>query len=96
MDLNETSSLSDEAQIHKVLSMFKDKGYNVLFKDLTTPDVSELGFYSIKVFIPQLIQMSGVYPLYFHGGKRLYEVPKIMGYHSHDYDNLNIYPHPFP
>lgn len=95
-DFNERSSLSDQDQLKSIFQTFKDKGYNVLFKDITTPDVRQLGFYSIRMFAPQLIPLSGAYPYYFNGGKRLYEVPKTMGYKSYDYDNLNPYPHPFP
>lgn len=83
-------------EILRLLKMFKSKGYNVLFKDLTTPDVNQLGFYSIRVFVPQLIQMAGAYPFYYFGGKRLYEVPKKLGYDTGGYDSLNKYPHPFP
>lgn len=96
INLHEPKVLSDEETIRHIVGILKDKNYNVLFKDLTTPDIRQIGFYSIKVFIPQLIALSGAYPLYYSGGKRLYEVPGKMGFESRDYDNLNPYPHPFP
>lgn len=96
IDLYEKTVKSDKEIIKHIVKILKNKGYNVLFKDLTTPDVRQLGFYSIKVFIPQLIQLAGSYPFYFLGGKRLYTVPKKMGYKSNDYNHLNKYPHPFP
>ena len=67
-----------------------------MFKDITTHDVRQLGFFSVKVFIPQLVQLAGAYPFYFLGGERLYSVPKEMGYKSNDFHHLNKYPHPFP
>lgn len=96
INFNETQVLDDQNQIIEILKMFKEKNYNVLFKDITTPDIRQIGYYSIKIFIPQLLQMSGTYSLYFLGGDRLYSVPEIMGYKSHNFENLNHYPHPFP
>jgi ribosomal protein S12 methylthiotransferase accessory factor len=96
INLYEEVGKSDEEIIRDIVEKLKAKDYNVLFKDLTTPDIRQLGFYSIKVFIPQLIQLAGSYPFYFLGGKRLYTVPEKMGYKSNDYNNLNKYPHPFP
>ncbi len=96
IDFNEKFERTDQEEIKHIVQLLKDQNYNVLFKDITTHDVRQLGFFSIKVFVPQLIQLSGAYPLYFLGGERLYSVPEKMGYKSNDYHNLNKYPHPFP
>ncbi|HFK5510559.1 TPA: YcaO-like family protein [Elizabethkingia anophelis] len=96
IDFNESFKRNEKEEIRHIIKILKDKNYNVLFKDITTPDIRQLGFYSIKVFIPQLLQLAGAYPFYFLGGNRLFEVTKQMGYYSRDYDNLNKYPHPFP
>lgn len=96
INLFEQNKHNDQDEIKHIVQLMKDKGYSVLFKDITTPDIRQLGFFSIKIFIPQLIPLSGVYPLYFLGGERLYTVPKKMGYKTYDYPHLNKYPHPFP
>ncbi|MDH6310948.1 ribosomal protein S12 methylthiotransferase accessory factor [Dysgonomonas sp. PFB1-18] len=83
-------------EIRRIVQIFKDKNYNVLFKDLTTVDMAELGIYVVRVLVPQLLQLGGIYPYYYLGGKRLYEVPESLGYTAHDFDLLNPYPHPFP
>lgn len=83
-------------QIRHVVGGLKEKKYNVLVKDLTTPDANQAGFYSLRVIVPQLLQMGGSYPFYFLGGRRLYEVPASLGYETHSFDELNKYPHPFP
>jgi len=96
IDLHEKQTRSDVDEVRHIVQTLKKAGCDVLFKDISTPDVRQLGFYSIKVLVPQLIPLAGGYPLYYHGGKRLYEVPAKMGYTAHDYDHLNKYPHPFP
>lgn len=96
VDLGETRQLSDKEEIRRMLQIFKNKGYNVLFKDLTTVDVAQAGFRAVKLLVPQLVQMSGGYPFYFLGGKRLYETPVNMGYPKRGFAELNKYPHPFP
>ena len=73
-----------------------ERGFEVIYADLTTPDVEELGFRTVKVIIP------GMQPLDFGaftkhlGAKRLYETPKQMGYkieHKHP-NELNPFPPP--
>lgn len=96
IEFNESNKRNDIEEIRHLIKIMKNKNYNVLFKDITTPDIRQLGFFSIKIFIPQLIQLAGSYPFYFLGGKRLYEVPKKLGFTSKEYDELNKYPHPFP
>lgn len=94
--LNEKIIRTDQEEIKHIVRILRNKNYNVLFKDITTHDIRQLGFFSIKIFIPQLLQLAGSYPFYFLGGERLYSVPKEMGYQSNDYHHLNKYPHPFP
>lgn len=96
VDLNETPPATDTTTIRRILQDLKDKGYNVLLKDITTPDIRQLGYYSIKVIVPQLIQLGGLYPHYLLGGERLYTVPAAAGYPHKGYHELNHTPHPFP
>lgn len=72
------------------------RGCEVLVKDLTTVDARQLGLYVVKVFSPQLVQLSGDYRFYFKGGRRLYNVPGMLGYPSRGYEELTPFPHPFP
>lgn len=92
----EQKPIRPEEKIRRIVSKLKAKKYNVLIKDLTTPDANQIGFYCLRVIVPQLLQMGGAYPLYFLGGSRLYDVPEQMGYVSHSFEDLNKYPHPFP
>ena len=96
IDFREKNSRSEIEEVKHILQIFKDASYNVIFKDLTTPDVKQAGFYSVRLAVPQTIEMSGTYAQYFSGGKRLYDTPKLMGYPSKSYTDLNQYPYPFP
>lgn len=96
VNMDEDDNVPIKEKISNIISLFKDKGYNVLLKDLTTHDARQIGFFCLRVVIPQLLQMTGAYKYYPLGGKRLYEIPHIMGYSSAEYENLNTYPHPFP
>ncbi|HKJ30257.1 MAG TPA: YcaO-like family protein [Balneolales bacterium] len=96
IDFNQAEPNNPKAQIKHILKIFKNHHYNVLVKDITTPDVNQAGFYCLRALAPQLLQMGGAYPFYFLGGRRLYEVPSKLGYESHPYEELNKFPHPFP
>ena len=96
INFKETSNTTTLTVINKITSILKNKSYNVLVKDLTTPDVNDAGLYCIRVIVPQLLQLGGAYPFYFLGGERMYSVPKQFGYQVNSFENLNIYPHPFP
>ena len=81
IDFYENSRLdSPQKEILEILTTFKENDCDVLVKYLTTPDVRDAGFHSVKVITPQLIELSGSYTEYFSGGRRLYEVPEKMGY----------------
>ncbi|WP_424001497.1 YcaO-like family protein [Maribacter sp. IgM3_T14_3] len=96
INFSEERNNSDIQEIQSILKIMKAKDYNVLLRDVTTVDVNQAGFYSIKIYIPQLIQMAGGYNYYFNGGKRLYEVPPSLGYPKKNFDELTSYPFPFP
>ena len=96
IDFQERDEMPIKERIKNIINLLKEKGYNVLLRDVTTPDVNQVGFFSLRVIVPQLLQMGGAYPFYFLGGKRLYEVPTEMGHYSRNYDELNKFPHPFP
>lgn len=83
-------------KIRDIVSIMAAKKYNVLVKDLTTPDLNQVGLYSVRVVIPQLTLMSGGYPFYHLGSPRIYSVPKLLGCTPYDFDHINRYPHPFP
>jgi ribosomal protein S12 methylthiotransferase accessory factor len=89
---------SDPArQLSQVREALKNVGLRMLFADLTTPEIRELGLNVVRAVVP------GLHPLYIGhvkralGGRRLYEVPERLGYGTPQLeldDPTN--PHPFP
>jgi len=100
-DFNEIENNSSEnvlGDIKTCVEIFKKKDIDILIVDITKSDVAEAGFSVVKVIIPgmQPLNIDHNYP--YLGIKRLYEVPKILGYTQHTTreDDLNKFPHPFP
>jgi ribosomal protein S12 methylthiotransferase accessory factor len=92
------SSTNDIKRDLKILlNLIFKKGYNLIIFDLTTDDIRDLGFNVIRVFIPELVQL-GVPAYPFLGNRRLYLVPKKLGYSNRvlSEKELNKMPHPVP
>lgn len=96
IDLYEKNDTPAGEVILQLVKNLAGHGYNVLIKDTTTPDIRQAGFFSVKVLIPQLVQMSGTFKYYFNGSPRLIKVPPKMGFPERTYETLNPLPHPFP
>ncbi len=93
--LKSTFKSRAEKKLSKLIKILKRKEMEVIYVDLTTPDIEILGFKVVKVIIPQM------HPLYFDerfkylGGERLYKIPEYLGYQPKSENELNKVPHPF-
>lgn len=96
IDFQERRPLNDRDEVKRIIALFQDSGCDLLLKNLTTPDVLQAGYHSVKIISPQLVQLGGDYNYYFLGGERLYSVPSKFGYEAKSFEKLNSYPHPFP
>jgi len=94
----ENCTIGDSSQdLIILLKKIKAIGHQALIKDLTTPDISELGLCVIRALIP------GFHPLYMGhkyralGGFRVSQVPSKLGYpRITNTTGDNPAPHPFP
>jgi ribosomal protein S12 methylthiotransferase accessory factor len=95
--INNLSSRDSERNLRTILQMFQDKQMEVAYIDITTPDIEELGMKVVRVIIPELQPLHGDERFKYLGGRRLYEVPKALGYRTTDtaVNELNQIPHPF-
>ncbi|MEA1994163.1 MAG: YcaO-like family protein [Euryarchaeota archaeon] len=92
------SSIDKEASLAFAINKIKDAGLDALMIELTTPDISALGFHVIRVVIPGAIGINVGKEKRFLGGKRIYTVPQKLGYIERvvQENELNPLPHPFP
>jgi len=96
IEFHNDRKINSKEEIKRIAAIFDVKGYKLLVVNLTSSDIREAGFHCVKVISPPLIQLGGVYEYYFLGGKRIYEVPAILGKKVKIFEDLNKYPHPFP
>ncbi len=75
-------------------NLLSEKGYDPVIIDLTTPEISDLGFKVVKVMIPEFVPLEGGHLLRHLGAERLYKVPKNLGYEVFNEDEVNPLPHP--
>jgi ribosomal protein S12 methylthiotransferase accessory factor len=93
-DSEVTRSTSEDMQ--QLVDDFTSKGQDLLYYNLTPPDMRELGLYTVRVIIP------GFQPIDFGwqerrlGGERLYELPQRLGFATNraQRELLNDAPHP--
>ena len=70
-------------------------GYDAVVVDVTTEDIAEKGFCAAKTVVP------GLHPLWAGedvplGGRRIYDVPPLLGAPRKRREQMNLFPHPFP
>jgi len=97
-DLPNLFNESMVANVNTLVDLFREKGLDVIIKDLTTPDIDGVGFKVVRAVIPGLQPLDVNHAYRYLGGKRLYEVPCQMGLSAHPMaeEDLNPYPHVFP
>jgi ribosomal protein S12 methylthiotransferase accessory factor len=85
-----------DADLNRCLNALSERGYRVVYTDLTTPDVNDYGLHVVRVLA------TGLQPIHFGygkerlGGRRLFEVPELMGLAAgpRSESELNRCPHP--
>jgi ribosomal protein S12 methylthiotransferase accessory factor len=80
------------------LDLLAEHGLDVIVKDLTSPDIEDVGLKVARVLIPGLQQLHGDHRYPYLGCSRLYRAPKALGMSAEltTEADLNPYPHPLP
>lgn len=96
-DLEDFETHSPKRNLEHLISTIHKTGYRVLVRNVTTPDVNQLGLHVIKAIIP------GYHPLFmgYHkrplGGERLWTIPQKLGFKGITKEGGDYpFPHPFP
>jgi ribosomal protein S12 methylthiotransferase accessory factor len=95
--LKDRSAYDVVRDLKDILRIFEEKRIEVVFVDVTTPDIRDLGFSVVKAVMPELHPIHQLERFKYFGGKRLYQVPRILGYKDRAprEDEFNQIPHPF-
>jgi ribosomal protein S12 methylthiotransferase accessory factor len=95
--VDELPAALGEDQPSEALDRVHAAGWEVLAANLTTVDAEQCGYHVVKTIVPCAQQLEGDHSHRLLGGRRLYEVPRTLGYESDlDFDTLNPDPHPYP
>lgn len=97
-EMPDVSSDSNMENLHIVVRQLAEKGLDVLAVDLTTEDISEVGFKVARAVVPGMQPLDINHKRQFKGGSRLYEVPYGLGLLSEPNTEQMLNPdlHPFP
>lgn len=85
--------------INLCVDMLREAGLEVIVVEITTPDIRDVGMRVVRVLIPGMVPLHGVYKYPFLGSKRLSDFPLRTSPARGDIaDDLefNPHPHPFP
>lgn len=85
--------------INLCVELLKKVGLEVIVVEITTPDIREVGMRVVRVLIPGMVPLHGVYKYPFLGSRRLADYPlrtsPARGDVGEEVD-FNPHPHPFP
>lgn len=96
-EISNCSSANSVDNLKTALSFFNNANLEVLYVDITQPEIEAIGFKVAKVIIPKMHPLYIQEPPAYRGGERLYRVPKILGFSKKETQEevLNDFPHPF-
>ena len=87
------------ADLRYCIACLGEAGYEVIVTDITTPDISDVGFSVVRVIVPGLVPLHGHHLRPFLGARRLFDVPFRLEWNRSGWSaeaGLNPFPHPFP
>jgi ribosomal protein S12 methylthiotransferase accessory factor len=79
------------------IELLSSVGREAIVVDVTTEEITELGFSVVRVLVPGLVPLHGNHNFQYLGVNRLHEVSRLLGWENgHSQSELSPYPHPFP
>jgi ribosomal protein S12 methylthiotransferase accessory factor len=82
--------------VERCVQLLKGAGLEVIVVEITTPDIRDVGMRVVRVLIPGMVPLHGVYKFPFLGSKRLAQFPLRHSPGQENGRTFNTYPHPFP
>jgi len=99
------SSIRDQStgsvlgDVQRCVELLRGAGLEVIVVEITTPDLRDVGMRVVRVLIPGMVPLHGVYKFPFLGSKRLAQFPmrgSANHGNGHGPQEFNKHPHPFP
>jgi hypothetical protein len=96
-DYKFSKNFTEKDYLQQVLKKLWSHNMDAFFSDITLPKFKKIGYVVVKVVVPQLTPFYLNEEVPYFGGKRLYEVPYLLGLAAKqtNEDMLNSIPHPF-
>jgi ribosomal protein S12 methylthiotransferase accessory factor len=85
-----------EENLQRLIRYCRESGSDLIYSNLTPPDMEKLGLYTARAIIPDFQPIHFGWKHIRMGGDRLYELPKKLGFRATrvPIDELNTFPHP--
>ena len=95
-DWDEAGVRTPADKLQRLVTHFQAEDQDILYFNVTPPDMAELNLYTARVMIPDYQPIDFGWKERRLGGKRLYQAPKKLGLATepNGFDQLNDYPHP--
>ncbi len=72
------NKLDKGKNLDEIIEIFLKKGFDVYAKDLTTPDIEDVGLKVVRVFVPGMVYLHGTHSNPFLGSGRMYKPSDIF------------------
>jgi ribosomal protein S12 methylthiotransferase accessory factor len=96
-ELEDARTGDDAGDVRELSTRIAATGHRPLLRELTTPDVAELGLTVVRAVVPGYHPLVAGHADRVRGGRRLGEVPQRLGHSGISRtDGDNPLPHPYP
>lgn len=83
-------------ELDRLVKHVHSAGFEILYKDLTTADLSDVDIRVVRVVVPGLQPLTFGQDFMHLGGRRLYQAPVAMGCHDRPLREEELNPDPIP
>lgn len=85
-----------EENLQRLIRYCRESGSDLIYSNLTPPDMEKLGLYTARVIIPDFQPIHFGWKNIRMGGDRLYELPRKLGFRATrvPIEELHTFPHP--
>ena len=87
---------SQADRLQRLVDHFSSKGGDLIYFNLTSPDMEEMGLYTARVIVPDFQPVDFGWKERRLGGERLYEFPQWMGFSTRRITQAELNPDPHP